>query len=469
MNTIRPIFSFLLILFFLQAYAQELRPPRLDLELSTFYEEGGQWEKHLTYTFYKETLPGSKTEVPRELKFKPRASQVRMLFSTSMNRQPVRWERLIVMPTDKNGNGSMVMQRVVRASPGGKRTEGVVDYSLQGLDPYEQLVVDVQEPVGYLGRIPNQTLIVEFSGLKGGSYTVQYFVQMAAAKAASEPERKRLQKYISNPARLEVRILPQEKGESLHRYAIGPFDTEEEAGEFQRGLIRNWKEYSYQRNFPPIRQVAGNPTEFSETEIVRTNRLTRDYDRNITASGQPPVGNDIPGLTNRSSGATTSQSYGESFPYTQKNQNLYAIELYTTDSPPSIYTTRRLAGLNGVTYFEKDGNIYRVRIGFFNTLYEATEALAKVRVAYPAARVIQEAGHFVNADMHPSARPARPDTSSGKEFGAGAARPVYHTVKEGETLYSIARQYEVSVGQIQELNNLERGEVILPFQRLRIQ
>lgn len=150
-------------------------------------------------------------------------------------------------------------------------------------------------------------------------------------------------------------------------------------------------------------------------------------------------------------------------------RGLYALELFTTDSPPSIYTTRRLASLDGVVYFEKDGNIYRVRIGFFNTLYEATEALARVQVAYPAARVIQEAGRFVNADMHPSALPGRQDTPKANESGSRAARPVYHTVKEGEALYGIARQYDVSVDQLRELNNLEKGEVILPFQRLRIQ
>ena len=45
--------------------------------------------------------------------------------------------------------------------------------------------------------------------------------------------------------------------------------------------------------------------------------------------------------------------------------------------------------------------------------------------------------------------------------------PVYHQVSRGETVYRIARLYEVTVAQIKELNNL-RSTVISPGQRLRI-
>ncbi|MGC9362849.1 MAG: LysM peptidoglycan-binding domain-containing protein, partial [Candidatus Syntrophosphaera sp.] len=42
-----------------------------------------------------------------------------------------------------------------------------------------------------------------------------------------------------------------------------------------------------------------------------------------------------------------------------------------------------------------------------------------------------------------------------------------HTVKKGDTLYSLARQYGVSVDRIKELNSLE-GNIIKPGQELRI-
>jgi LysM repeat protein len=46
--------------------------------------------------------------------------------------------------------------------------------------------------------------------------------------------------------------------------------------------------------------------------------------------------------------------------------------------------------------------------------------------------------------------------------------PVYHTVRRGETIGAIAERYDVTVGQIRQLNGL-RGTTIRAGQRLRIQ
>ncbi len=43
-----------------------------------------------------------------------------------------------------------------------------------------------------------------------------------------------------------------------------------------------------------------------------------------------------------------------------------------------------------------------------------------------------------------------------------------HIVKENETIYTIARQHNISVAKLRELNNLEVNEIIIPFQRLYI-
>jgi LysM repeat protein len=44
-------------------------------------------------------------------------------------------------------------------------------------------------------------------------------------------------------------------------------------------------------------------------------------------------------------------------------------------------------------------------------------------------------------------------------------RTVY-IVKDGDTLYSIARAYGISIEQIRSLNDLERGEVLIPYQKI---
>ena len=44
----------------------------------------------------------------------------------------------------------------------------------------------------------------------------------------------------------------------------------------------------------------------------------------------------------------------------------------------------------------------------------------------------------------------------------------YHTVREGESLYGIARQYRMTVEQLRQLNDLAPADVIVPFQKLYV-
>ena len=44
----------------------------------------------------------------------------------------------------------------------------------------------------------------------------------------------------------------------------------------------------------------------------------------------------------------------------------------------------------------------------------------------------------------------------------------FHTVKDGESLYGIARQYRMTVAELQELNELRPADVIVPFQKLYV-
>ncbi len=43
-----------------------------------------------------------------------------------------------------------------------------------------------------------------------------------------------------------------------------------------------------------------------------------------------------------------------------------------------------------------------------------------------------------------------------------------HTVKEGETLFSIARRYGTTADRLRELNGFEKNEVVIPFQRIYV-
>lgn len=52
--------------------------------------------------------------------------------------------------------------------------------------------------------------------------------------------------------------------------------------------------------------------------------------------------------------------------------------------------------------------------------------------------------------------------------GSDGVKRKVHIVREGETLYRIARYYNIKVERIRKLNNLEPNEVLMPFQRLYI-
>lgn len=93
-------------------------------------------------------------------------------------------------------------------------------------------------------------------------------------------------------------------------------------------------------------------------------------------------------------------------------------------------------------------------------------------VVPPPARTVPDAGR-------PSAPPAYGggiDISGGDAAPAtyGTTAPVQtdlratHQVREGESLYSISRQYSISVEELRRLNDLLPADVIVPFQKLYV-
>jgi LysM repeat protein len=60
------------------------------------------------------------------------------------------------------------------------------------------------------------------------------------------------------------------------------------------------------------------------------------------------------------------------------------------------------------------------------------------------------------------------EAKEGRILVDGPQKRRLHIVKEEETIYSIAREYNVSVDRLRALNNLEANEIIIPFQRLYV-
>jgi LysM repeat protein len=62
----------------------------------------------------------------------------------------------------------------------------------------------------------------------------------------------------------------------------------------------------------------------------------------------------------------------------------------------------------------------------------------------------------------------RPRTASSETEKRETARPSQHTVKAGETVYGIARQYGIGVDALREANDIGASNTIQPGQKLRI-
>ncbi len=52
---------------------------------------------------------------------------------------------------------------------------------------------------------------------------------------------------------------------------------------------------------------------------------------------------------------------------------------------------------------------------------------------------------------------------------SGTSKTIFHKIVKGETLYSISLRYEVGINDLRRINNLKKGAVIKPGQKLKIQ
>jgi len=98
--------------------------------------------------------------------------------------------------------------------------------------------------------------------------------------------------------------------------------------------------------------------------------------------------------------------------------------------------------------------------------------LADVSSIYPGMMLKLKAPEV--ADTTPKGLPLTYETTGTRIITeeVPVSRPVtkrrVHIVKDNETMYSISRQYNLTVEQLRSLNNMEASEVIIPFQRLYI-
>ncbi|PPK84247.1 LysM repeat protein [Neolewinella xylanilytica] len=89
--------------------------------------------------------------------------------------------------------------------------------------------------------------------------------------------------------------------------------------------------------------------------------------------------------------------------------------------------------------------------------------------SYPAARPVVAPSQYRPIDGDPEEAEGSQSVSAPPAYGVPLQQErAVHTVKEGESLYGIARQYRMTVDELRELNELLPADVIVPFQRLYV-
>lgn len=99
----------------------------------------------------------------------------------------------------------------------------------------------------------------------------------------------------------------------------------------------------------------------------------------------------------------------------------------------------------------------------FGTLIERMESIEK-----KIAQLKSQTKAVASAPKPAPKTAVKPKAPVKKAAQTNKKEPMFHTVKKGETLYSIGRQYKISVTALQKLNNLKTNAKIYPGMNLLI-
>jgi LysM repeat protein len=120
---------------------------------------------------------------------------------------------------------------------------------------------------------------------------------------------------------------------------------------------------------------------------------------------------------------------------------------------------KRLTALEAQT--GQRGNSEDSKISQYMGRFDRFEAATNKRMENLSKRV-DSLGQKKPAAVQPVSKPAT------KDAPAPVAKPQYHLVSKGETLYSISRAYGLTLNELRRLNKLDEKAAIYPGQKLKI-
>ncbi|MEM1320608.1 MAG: LysM peptidoglycan-binding domain-containing protein [Bacteroidota bacterium] len=148
------------------------------------------------------------------------------------------------------------------------------------------------------------------------------------------------------------------------------------------------------------------------------------------------------------------------------------MKLYTRPQG-TLASNDGMTDKGAVHVVKKNETIYQLakKYGYTADRFRRMNALGNSDVLYVGQRLrISDCNCPAPGERTDIPQPAEYDTGSSRLVAdqVDNSKRRIHIVKEDETIYSIARQYSLTVERIRLLNNLEENEIIIPFQRLYV-
>ena len=148
------------------------------------------------------------------------------------------------------------------------------------------------------------------------------------------------------------------------------------------------------------------------------------------------------------------------------------LRAYAFDAEVTDGRVLRQGDLQTRDEYERAARVARDVDGVTEVVNQVTVAGQEVATAKPEPEPDTATASPDVAEGDTAATPESADEATEQPATAQTAEPqeeqaTYHTVRSGESLWTIARQHDVSIADIRQLNNL-RGSNIQPGDRLRI-
>ncbi|MDX5338074.1 MAG: LysM peptidoglycan-binding domain-containing protein, partial [Cyclobacteriaceae bacterium] len=225
--------------------------------------------------------------------------------------------------------------------------------------------------------------------------------------------------------------------------------------------------YKQANSYP---RISGNTTKANQPNQITVNEL--DGVQAASTTSQSRFADEI-GMKEKKFRKLNDMEEGErietgKYYYTEKKKTSAEVETHVVQPGETLWTISqkygiRLSSLKSKNRIRKDSDLKPGMVLNLQEPRKRGEEIPRVQVS-PAT----ETQRTVIAQNEPDPTPAQVETTSKTEEKKYTPSSSYHTVSQGETLYSISKRYGVTVDQLKTWNKIGSQNIISIGQKLVI-